>query len=448
MEKSKIKEHLGYCLDWAIEYPKTQFYKKSLMIKDYCGRVKVGIVGPYVVFVILILAEYTYNTYLTEIYLSFANIIFFLISVCVLLINLYNIYKETYSYNFSTDEHNLDEVKLNDKEKGLGYDFIKKDEHGHRVAIYSKNINDRLIDKEFKYSLDNKKFVISDQSKRVKAFVINRKKGVCFNGCKIRLLSEDFVCEKKMRLMYTDYYDGECTNESALVKIKVKDKDEDSENIVFTGSSLWTNNGIILEIENSFCSNYIGVSTLAITRDSRLILIQQSYKSAQFPDEMAPSGSGSAEKKDFVDDNFSKSIINGMERELLEENGFRKVKRKDYSRYIKKTKIIGFSRVLSRGGKPEFFGFTILDIHSKECKLKGAETLLASDIIKTKVNLNSKDFIDTLNKELDGERKSSVSLFLNIKFLINFIETHKEDYLERVRLLDSYHDDADVSKTA
>lgn len=61
---------------------------------------------------------------------------------------------------------------------------------------------------------------------------------------------------------------------------------------------------------------------------------------------------------------FQQLITDTINRELSEENGF-------YSESIApiadkvKTKVIGLARLLDRGGKPDFFGITYIDVKAE-----------------------------------------------------------------------------------
>lgn len=112
----------------------------------------------------------------------------------------------------------------------------------------------------------------------------------------------------------------------------------------------------------SWSVNPIGVSTLAFTSDDQLILVHQSQRNVSEQDRLAPSGSGSAEPKDVTgsSDTLQDVLIRGMEREFQQECNVRSARCS--------TKVIGYSRWLDKGGKPEFYGVTRVDISESELK--------------------------------------------------------------------------------
>ena len=420
----------------SVDYLKTQWGINMLKLRNRLDKFMLEFRNYYLIFIGLLLLFNGYIASLSGI-LYWTNNIAIIVSSLLLFREVKNIRKKTWDYLYLTKYYETDKLKFSDKYDDLGYKFIKKVEKEKKIAIYSKDINNRLLNSKLEYSLEKKEFVVPFEAQRIRAFVINDKKGICTNDKKIKLCSESFRCDKKIKLMYTDYFSSECTNE--IASSKIGPKSNDSNEIVFEGPKLWVDDNIILDLKKSKCSNHIGISTIAITKDSCLLLIYQSKDSAQSSNKLVSSGSGSAEREDLIatTNNFSKFITDAMERELLQEIGFGNVKKEDRLKYIKKTKIIGFSRLLDRGGKPEFFGFTILNVLSKDCKPKGKEELFVSKIKKVDVKLKeSKNFVDRLNRYLDNDVDISISLFLNIKFLIDFIENNEKDYKELVELLD------------
>lgn len=107
-------------------------------------------------------------------------------------------------------------------------------------------------------------------------------------------------------------------------------------------------------LEDSFMSNHIGISTLALTADGYVILLCHNNKALTATDQLTPSGSGSVDFRDLrADADFRATLLAAAERELCEETNIAAVR-------IEKTSITGFYRDLGRGGKPEFCCVTYL----------------------------------------------------------------------------------------
>lgn len=139
---------------------------------------------------------------------------------------------------------------------------------------------------------------------------------------------------------------------------------------------MMSNNGTILDLNESICSNHIGISILAFTRDGKIIITTQTGDSAQSANLLAPSGSGSADFKDLGNKSitFHDFIINAMERELLEECGLDESMTGFVSSHV-----IGFARLLHRGGKPEFFGVSFINESSDFLKVTDKESMFITN---------------------------------------------------------------------
>lgn len=129
--------------------------------------------------------------------------------------------------------------------------------------------------------------------------------------------------------------------------------------------------GRLPTLRASRCSDHVGVSALALTRAGELVLNVQSHANSQSAGLLAPSGSGSADWGDLEvsrvrGEGFLGFVREAMARELAEECGLREDQ-------VGETTILGFARLLHRGGKPEFFGFTRLAATAEELRRTRAE---------------------------------------------------------------------------
>lgn len=113
------------------------------------------------------------------------------------------------------------------------------------------------------------------------------------------------------------------------------------------------------DITTSIMNNEVGVSTLGITSDNYLILWRQNRAAQSSSGLLVPTGSGSADWKDYKQGSLNETIINAMGRELWEENGGKKLG-VSYEN-IGQTQILGYFRWLKKGGKSEFVGVTRLN---------------------------------------------------------------------------------------
>ena len=190
----------------------------------------------------------------------------------------------------------------------------------------------------------------------------------------IGLLDDITAVEKDMevRITKTNYFDFILTNETVSNSyLPVTDCKRE----VIEGRELLYNlNGTLRNFSDTLCADVLGGSTLAVTRDGYVIMQIQSSHADRSPGTIVPSGSGSTDYADYKElqakmkgypfcklegPTFQQLIIDTINRELFEENGFDKSLRYSEGELVT-TKVIGFARVLDRGAKPDFFGVTYL----------------------------------------------------------------------------------------
>lgn len=129
------------------------------------------------------------------------------------------------------------------------------------------------------------------------------------------------------------------------------------------GRQLFVNRrGQLRDFGSSWLLNGIGTSTLAFTRDGKLVVVEQSKKNSRSEGLFAPSGSGSLEPKDFHGSDFvdlADLAAAGATRELAEETGV-------LPQEVAATVFLGFGRWLNKAACPELFTLTLLSIDSDE----------------------------------------------------------------------------------
>jgi 8-oxo-dGTP pyrophosphatase MutT (NUDIX family) len=181
-----------------------------------------------------------------------------------------------------------------------------------------------------------------------------RSDAVLFNAAKVSQLDDLQLVGgvlQSVRLRESRYFDGLVTNEFAGLEIQGL-----GGHAVFNGDSLFVENGKVLPLAQSSSSNAVGMSTLALTRDNVLVISRQGARGAVSAGLLAPSGSGSA---DWADARQATSlrdlVVRVAERELVEECGLPAGARMT-------TEVLAYTRLLHRGGKPEFYCFTHVDV--------------------------------------------------------------------------------------
>ncbi|GAB3573012.1 hypothetical protein GCM10027445_31490 [Amycolatopsis endophytica] len=159
-----------------------------------------------------------------------------------------------------------------------------------------------------------------------------------------------------IRLHRTRFFDAQCSNELATLRIARRDSDQvfDLRQRMMVDTA-----GRLRTLAESPLADIVGVSTVAVTTDGWVPLVIQSDRNSASQSLLAPSGSGSLEPRDLGGDDLHEIVRAGMERELCEETGLRRNE-------IVRTTVVGFARWMDRGGKPEFFGLTELSVSRRE----------------------------------------------------------------------------------
>jgi hypothetical protein len=144
--------------------------------------------------------------------------------------------------------------------------------------------------------------------------------------------------------------------------------------------------GSLVSLGDSKFPNLIGISTLATTREGRLVVVQSSRRNTGSPGLIHPSGSGSAEPRDLREVSSAREfIVTAMERELCEEASIRPDE-------IVSTSIVGMARWLNKGGMPEFFGLTTTSVRADELatrKPSGEDPLFVKRVLITDLRLQN-----------------------------------------------------------
>lgn len=177
------------------------------------------------------------------------------------------------------------------------------------------------------------------------------------NEAKIRLVSEparltDASVPGAVVLQRTSYYASVCSNELTKFIVAPKEQPLGERDLFDTVRRKGT--GVLYDLDDSELSNHMGGGTLALTSDGRLLVSKQGRLAAIAAGLLAPAGAGSM---DWADQrhasHFGGLIKAGLERELREECSIKPSQ-------IARTIVLGMSRELARGGKPDFYGLTLL----------------------------------------------------------------------------------------
>ena len=165
-------------------------------------------------------------------------------------------------------------------------------------------------------------------------------------------------------------------------------------------------------------------STIVVTKDGYIIVGKQGDYSRANAGRYVPSGSGSVNYADLnkSTNDFKSLIINAMEREFCEENNY-KIDRRNKI----KTIIIGYVRLLERGGKPDFFGISFIDEYSHKFNnsIKKTELGIEDESLLIKIPDNSgigETLLEFCNSNL-SEKRISIQLMILAKLLLKHEKT-------------------------
>lgn len=374
--------------------------------------------------------------------------------------------------------------RVNEEYKENGY---KWDSFHGECFLYSDSVDNALFDRSDKLYLkvspkmkpisnDRREALYQIVKKKVdEGKIIFNEKLVCLRTDLLlsSVLSEDNAVGKKnlsdlqlVEVEKTDYFSNLTTNDQIFSRLFSCDYSS-----VFHGKDMTVDCfGALYNLSQSPAANIIGVNTLAITSDGYLVINIQNNHNDVNNHNFVPSGSGSSDfndlkaclqiekdgsewvrnglklKKKYTCE-FKKFITYGMLRELAEESHLCKHKDKKafgkfITTYLPSTYICGYIRLLNRGGKPDFFGVTFLDMDKEDVaglfkagreeyidknvadfnevcvqKYESVEELLTCknfEDIEAMLNRNLNEVIETYE---DVEIKISVQLYYMFKLL-------------------------------
>lgn len=280
------------------------------------------------------------------------------------------------------------------------------------VLMGSEPVNQTLFCRPEKYIVANESrpYQIIDEAKAFAPFLLGTgfRGKIFFNEKKIRLRS-DLLPIMGMESAYlsiqeTDYFSTVCTNDVATSVIRSHDRiGPVYDGKCFAIGLLPGEGERVFPLMDSPCSNHMGGSTMMLTRDRKLVFFQQTKESMQSGGRIVPSSSGSFDWADYVNEyrhkksqerlsNHDKSqirmvqsssdhrkikavdvrltdiVVRAMNRELVEECG---LDDKDEKRLD--TRVVGYTRSLDRGGKPDFFCATLYNGDSKDIRITEEE---------------------------------------------------------------------------
>lgn len=300
---------------------------------------------------------------------------------------------------------------INNFYNGINNEYYVVSDEINRQLQTEKIYHFHTLKKQFRIGQE-----ISDLVPSILNEIFSNNRSVLFNGTLLRLAQELYLDRNSVYLQKTHYFDSQCTNEIVYKKYRSANQMF----FIFDGGDLLAKKeehaSVLFDLDESPCSNQIGVSTLAITSDNYVIIGKQALASKANAGRYAPSGSGSSEFTDIIGcSTLNEVLIKGMERELIEELNIP-------AHMPIHTSLLGYVRLLERGGKPDFFGVTYINATKKE--LENREIRLMEKDLQDNFEFLPFEDIETLPAVLRTfcnqhipEKKISIQVYLLTLFL-------------------------------
>lgn len=253
----------------------------------------------------------------------------------------------------------------------------KKDE----AFIYSEKQNKTLDQNaaKLKINLEKDKIDLTNNSRKALAYIVSDKlendKSI-FNGKLLGINSDlNFDTLNCVNIKAVRYHSYVSTDEMIFKNICTPNEPTK----VISGQKLTLNpltNGL-RDIENSYLTNLIGINIMVeldVNGEIYYIVNLQSIYNDVNGSTFVPSASGSMDLNDYLknknDENFTfKELLKyAMYRELSEESYIfiNKDNTNNLNLNVTNFKVLGFSRLASKAGKPDFFGKVQIKLNSVE----------------------------------------------------------------------------------
>lgn len=253
----------------------------------------------------------------------------------------------------------------------------KKDE----AFIYSEKQNKTLEQNtaKLKINLEKEKIDLTNDSRKALAYIVSDKlendKSI-FNGKLLGINSDlNFDTLNCVNIKAVRYHSYVSTDEMIFKNICTPNEPTK----VISGQKLTLNpltNGL-RDIENSYLTNLIGINIMVeldVNGEIYYIVNLQSIYNDVNGSTFVPSASGSIDINDYLknknDENFTfKELLKyAMYRELSEESYIfiNKDNTNNLNLNVTNFKVLGFARLASKAGKPDFFGKVQIKLNSVE----------------------------------------------------------------------------------
>ncbi len=318
---------------------------------------------------------------------------------------------------------------------------------GNNEAFIYSNYQNQILDEclnNLPVIMSKYKISLTDDSRKALAYIISDKlenDKTIFNGKLLGINSDlNFDALSTVEIKQVRYHNYVATDEMIFKNICVPT--EPSKIVIGTKLTLNPLTKGLRDIENSYLTNLIGINViveLQLNNEKYYIVNVQSMYNDVNGSRFVPSASGSLDLRDYEklknkkQKSFKELLKIGMLRELSEESYLfvnENMVINDLNLPVKNFKMLGFARLVSKAGKPDFFGKLEVEINS---------TNDFTNILENYDNYQNK-YLGTHNHELETNRMIIISrndLFNNcldeenlsfqLKYLIYLLKNEKHD---------------------
>ncbi len=237
--------------------------------------------------------------------------------------------------------------------------------------LVSNNVDDVLMMREkLPYRIDNSEtnYIRSRHQLRYIAIRVANKKQHTTNGTKLALydMADALVNDGSICVRKSFYFDALLTAEafrSRIFRNNIKGEKEvytDLTTYFPVKEEMIDGHDSVRFLPDFYksVSGHIGITTLLVTENRRVVLLHQGSTKAIGSHTVTFGGSGSMNYSDMelanAADDLRKSVAYAMAREMCEETGMEK----HFEDVRRNTMVTGFFRWVDRCGKPEFTGLT------------------------------------------------------------------------------------------
>jgi len=293
------------------------------------------------------------------------------------------------------------------------------------IFIFSKAENSIFdeVSGKLKVIKENSKLNMTSESRSALAYIIGEKlenDKTIFNGLLLGINSElNFSRLKEVIVKDVNYHTYVSTDEMIFKNICLK---SDPTHII--SGEILTLNPLtkgLKDIKNSHLTNLIGINIiveLLVNNDVYYLVNMQSMYNDVNGLKFIPSASGSLDELDYErmlkekKTSFKDLLLIGMLRELSEESYLKLIDNKILGFDVVELKLLGFSRLLSKAGKPDFFGKVSLKLNS----LDDINNILNNYNLSQNANIAKKGFeLETIKMMILSKEKFFSDEFCKLK---------------------------------